>query len=115
MAKNRVILEVVEIPGRCPIYSLGDQIVIDPHPDEEVSMINLEETDAICTRVLGGALLSYHAWFERAQSRPTDAQLNPWQRALGPDYSKCPMVGPPYSTCGYVLFKVYGNPEGKEV
>ena len=113
LARNRVIMEVEEVKGRCPLYRVGDKIVIDPVPGEAVSMINLKETDAICTRILGGALLSYHAWLEYAQPSPDDDKKLPWQRALGPDPTKCPMVGPPYSKCGYVVFKVYGVPQDK--
>lgn len=111
MVRNQVIMEVVEVKGRCPLYKIGDKIVIDPVPGEDVSMINLRETDAVCTRILGGALLSYHAWLEYAKPGPDDSkETRPWQRALGPDYSKCPMVGPPYSKCGYVVFEAYGVP-----
>ncbi|MCJ7608738.1 hypothetical protein MUP00_03595 [Candidatus Bathyarchaeota archaeon] len=110
MARNRVIMEVVEIKGRCPVYKVGDRIVVDPVPGEDASVINLKETDNICTRVLGTALLSYTLWFEYASPSKGDGDKVPWQRALGPDYSKCPMVGPPYSKCGYVTFRASGVP-----
>lgn len=106
-------MKVEEIKGRCPIYEVGDKITIDPVPGEEASVINLKETDNICTRILGTALLSYTLWFEYAKPSPDDAKKLPWQRSLCPDYSKCPMVGPPYSKCGYVTFRVYGVPQDK--
>ncbi len=113
MAKNQVILEVLEIKGRCPLYKMGDKIVIDPVPGEDISTINLKETDTICTRILG-SLSSCHAWLECAKPSPDDArERRTWQRALGPTYLKCPMVGPPYSKCGYITFKVTGIPRVK--
>jgi hypothetical protein len=111
LTRNRVVLEVDEVRGRCPIYKKGDKIVVDPVPGENVSTINLKETTAICTRVLGGALLSYTLWLEYAKPGRDDDKKLPWQRALGPDPSKCPMPGPPYSECGYVTFKAMGIPQ----
>ena len=113
VVRNRVVMEVEEIKGRCPIYKVGDKITIEPLPGEDVSEINFKETAAICTRILGTALLSYTLWLEYAKPSPDDDKKLPWQRALGPDPSKCPMVGPPYSRCGYVTFKVYGVPQDK--
>jgi len=111
VVRNRVVLEVAEVKGKCPIYKKGDKIVIDPVPNENVSVINLKETTAICTRVLGTALTSYSLWLEYAKPGPDDDKKLPWQRALGPDPSKCPMIGPPYTECGYVIFKAYGVPQ----
>ena len=39
---SKLIIEVVEIRGKCPVYKKGDKIVIDG-PE-----IVLEKTDAIC-------------------------------------------------------------------
>jgi len=111
MARNKVVMEVSEINGTCPIYAVGDQIVIDPVPGENVSVINLKETTALCTRILGTALTSYTLFLEYASPDQGDENKLPWHTALGPNHSKCPMVGPPYTDCGYVLFKVYGLPQ----
>ena len=53
MARNKVVMEVSEIKGVCPMYAVGDQIVIEPVPGENVSVIKLKET----TRLF--ALLSW--------------------------------------------------------
>lgn len=111
MVRNRVMMEVSAINGKCPIYALGDKIVIEPVPGENVSMVNLKETTAICTRILGTALTSYTLSLEYATPSQEDDNKLPWHTALGPSHSKCPMVGPPYTECGYVLFKVYGLPQ----
>lgn len=111
MVRNKVRMEVSEINGTCPIYEVGDKIVIEPVPGENVSMINLKETTAICTRILGTALTSYTLFLEYAKPDQEDDEKLPWHTALGPNHSKCPMVGPPYTECGYVIFKVYGLPQ----
>jgi len=45
-----LIIEVSEIKGKCPVYKVGDRIVIDG-PE-----IVLEETDAICIHALAPLL-----------------------------------------------------------
>lgn len=110
MDKNRVILEVHKIKGRCPIYKKGDKLVIDPIPDEDVSIVNLKMTDAICPRIFGTALISYFMYFEHAKPGPDEEKKMAWQKALGPAYFRCPEVGEPHSRTGYVIFKMYGVP-----
>ena len=39
----KLIIEVIEIEGKCPVYSVGDRIVLD-----EGYKVNLKETDNIC-------------------------------------------------------------------
>lgn len=47
----KVILEVIECKGKCPIgYRVGDKIVI------EEEQLNLKETDKVCLYALGGFL-----------------------------------------------------------
>ena len=113
MARNKVVMEVAEIHGRCPIYEVGDKIVVEPVPGENVSRIDLRETSAVCTRLLGTSLLSYSLFLEYAKPSPDEGDKLPWHRALGPSLTKCPMLGPPYTECGYVLFKQYGVPQGE--
>lgn len=45
-----VEIEVFDVRGRCPVYSVGDKIVVD---DPEIV---LEETDALCTHALPSLL-----------------------------------------------------------
>jgi uncharacterized repeat protein (TIGR04076 family) len=47
---SKLIIEVAEIRGKCPVYKKGDKIVIDG-PE-----IVLEETDAICIHALAPLL-----------------------------------------------------------
>lgn len=50
----RLVVEVIEIKGNCPVYRKGDRIIL-----EEGYRVNLEETDAICMHSLA-SLLPYH-------------------------------------------------------
>jgi uncharacterized repeat protein (TIGR04076 family) len=47
---SKLIIEVSEIRGKCPVYKVGDKIVIDG-PE-----IVMEETDAICIHALAPLL-----------------------------------------------------------
>lgn len=52
----KLIIEVVEIKGRCPVYRMGDRIVLD-----EGYKVDLKETDNICMHSLGSVLPYYVA------------------------------------------------------
>ena len=52
----KLVMEVVEIKGRCPVYKNGDRIIID-----EGYKINLKETDNICLHSLASLLPYYNA------------------------------------------------------
>ena len=51
-------IEVVEIRGHCPVYSVGDRMLIDD------PKIVLEKTDALCTHALS-SLLHYVVALEK--------------------------------------------------
>lgn len=50
----KLIIEVIEIKGKCPVYNPGDRIVLN-----EGYKVNLKETDNICLHSLA-SLLPYH-------------------------------------------------------
>ncbi|MFQ6108753.1 MAG: TIGR04076 family protein [Candidatus Aminicenantales bacterium] len=52
----RLVVEVIEIKGNCPVYRKGDRIIL-----EEGYRVNLEETDAICMHSLASLLPYYNA------------------------------------------------------
>ena len=52
----RLIVEVIEISGNCPVYELGDRIVLD-----DGYRMNLKETDNICMHSLASLLPYYNA------------------------------------------------------
>ena len=46
-----LIAKVVTIEGHCPLYEIGDKIVI-----EDGFRLNLEETDAVCMHSLASLM-----------------------------------------------------------
>lgn len=89
-------IEVCEIRGRCPVYKVGDRIVIDD------PKIVLDKTDALCTHALS-TLLHYvnlleHDWC------PVKLGLT---RAEDPEhaYMQCVDPGLPYTEGGTVVFQ----------
>ena len=52
----KLIVEVIDIKGKCPVYEIGEKIVLD-----EGYKVNLEETDNICMHSLSSLLPYYNA------------------------------------------------------
>lgn len=52
----KLVIEVVEIKGKCPVYELGDRIILD-----DGYKVNLQETDHICMHSLGSVLPYYNS------------------------------------------------------
>lgn len=50
----KLIIKVIDIQGNCPVYQVGQKIVLD-----EGYKVNLKKTDAICIHSLA-SLLPYH-------------------------------------------------------
>ena len=90
-------IEVCEVRGHCPVYDVGDKIVIDD------PKIVLEKTDALSTHALS-SLLHYVLVLEHGAdpvelglSKPDDKEHA---------YIQCVDPGPPYSNGGTVIFKI---------
>jgi uncharacterized repeat protein (TIGR04076 family) len=90
-------IEVVEVRGRCPVYKVGDKIVVaDPR-------IVLEKTDALCTHALS-SLLHYTVALERGAD-PVELGLSkPEDREHA--YIQCVDPGEPYTEGGTVVFRI---------
>jgi uncharacterized repeat protein (TIGR04076 family) len=90
-------IEVVEVRGRCPVYKVGDKIVVaDPR-------IVLEKTDALCTHALS-SLLHYTVALERGAD-PVELGLSkPDDREHA--YIQCLDPSAPYTHGGTVVFKI---------
>ena len=103
MERNRVVLEVHNIRGHCPVYKKGDKLIIDPIPNEDVSKVNLKETDALCTHALP-SILHYVLILEN--------HWNPFQLGLTKKddqdnaYIQCLDPGQPYTEGGTVIFRI---------
>jgi len=89
-------ITVDEIKGHCPVYKLGDRIVIDG-PE-----IVMGKTDALCTHALS-TLLHYttildHEWvaLELGLTREGDEENA---------YMQCVDPGQPYTEGGTVIFR----------
>lgn len=52
----KLIIEIIEIKGNCPVYNIGDRIVLD-----DGYKVNLKKTDNICLHSLGSFLPYYSA------------------------------------------------------
>jgi uncharacterized repeat protein (TIGR04076 family) len=98
-------IKVYEIRGKCPVYKVGDKLVID---DPKVV---LNKTDAICTHALS-TLLHYitileHDWCSVKLGLTTPEK---------PDhaYMQCVDPGAPYTEGGTVIFecrRIEGEPD----
>ena len=55
-SRKKLIISVEEIKGTCPVYKVGDKIVLD-----EGYQINLEATDSICMHSLASIMPYYVA------------------------------------------------------
>jgi len=92
------VLEIVvhEIRGYCPVYKVGDKIVID---DPEIV---LERTDALCIHALENilhyALILEYDWcpVKLGLTTPDDPEHA---------YMQCVDPGKPYTEGGTVIFK----------
>ncbi|MFQ6070562.1 MAG: TIGR04076 family protein [Candidatus Aminicenantales bacterium] len=60
----KLVVEVIEIEGKCPVYSVGNKIVLD-----EGYKLNLKETDAVCMHSLASLLPYYNALSKGVQAR----------------------------------------------
>ncbi|BAD86045.1 hypothetical protein, conserved [Thermococcus kodakarensis KOD1] len=91
---EKLEIKVVEIRGKCPVFKLGDRIVI------EGPRINLEETDAVCTHAFA-SLLPYIVALRKG-IKPNEIGLGRGEKA----YVQCLDPGPPYTDGGTVIFEI---------
>ena len=89
-------IKVCEIKGKCPVYKVGDRIVVDD------PVILLDKTDALCTHALS-TLLHYvtileHNWCPLELGLTTSSDP-------GHAYMQCVDPGEPYTDGGTVIFK----------
>ena len=91
----RVIITVKEIRGHCPIYKVGDKILI------EKFYINSKNSQNICIHALSSmlTLLSSFLHGSSAVELGIGSQEN-----IG--YLQCPDPGSPYTKGGTVLFEL---------
>ena len=91
-----LVIEVVEVRGKCPVYKVGDRIVI------EGPEIVLEKTDAICIHALAPLLHYAVALREGIDTRKLGLSKDEKYA-----YIQCVDPGVPYTDGGTVIFKCY--------
>jgi len=93
------MLEIVvcEVRGYCPVYKVGDKIVVD---DPEIV---LAETDALCVHALS-SLLHYVLILDRGGDPVELGLTKPEDREHA--YIQCVDPGKPYTHGGTVIFKI---------
>lgn len=91
---EKLIITVVEIKGKCPVFRVGDKIVI------EGPKVNLKETDAICTHAFASFLPYIVAL--RKGIKASEVGLGKGEKA----YVQCLDPGPPYTNGGTVIFEI---------
>ncbi|HIH72389.1 MAG TPA: TIGR04076 family protein [Thermococcaceae archaeon] len=91
---EKLIITVVEIKGKCPVFKVGDKIVI------EGPKVNLKETDAICTHAFASFLPYIVAL--RKGIKASEIGLGKGEKA----YVQCLDPGPPYTDGGTVIFEI---------
>jgi uncharacterized repeat protein (TIGR04076 family) len=92
------LLEIVvhEIRGKCPVYKVGDKMVIDG------PKILLEETDAVCVHALS-TLLHYVVALDEGADSVKLGLAKPEEREYS--YMQCVDPGEPYTSGGTVVFR----------
>jgi len=85
---------VCEIRGKCPVYEVGDRVVIDG------PRIVLEKSDAVCVHALSSLLHYVVALDENVD--PSKLGLS---KEKGSAYIQCVDPGEPYTNGGTVIFK----------
>jgi len=55
---KKLLIKVIEIEGKCPVYSVGDRIILD-----EGYKVNLRETTNICMHSLASIMPYYNALY----------------------------------------------------
>jgi uncharacterized repeat protein (TIGR04076 family) len=90
-------IEVCEIRGKCPVYKVGDQIIIDD------PQIVLENTNALCVHALS-SLLHYVLILESGADPVRLGLSKPEDRNHA--YIQCVDPGEPYTEGGTVIFKI---------
>ncbi|MBC7130848.1 TIGR04076 family protein, partial [Candidatus Bathyarchaeota archaeon] len=94
--RYRLIITAEKIKGRCPVFNVGDKIIV------ESPRIIAEETDNLCIHMLG-CILSMLVPLSRGISFKS-LGLSKEEGEEG--YFQCLDPGEPYTQGGTVLFKI---------
>lgn len=92
----RLVVTVKEIRGKCPVFKVGDRIVI------EGPKIVPEKTDALCVHALGSMLSMIIASGRGVSFK----ELGLAKEEGNVGYVQCLDPGPPYTPGGTVIFEI---------
>lgn len=92
---DRLLVSVKEIRGNCPVYRVGDKIVLD-----EGYRLNLKETDNVCMHSLCSVMPYYIALFRGVDPRALGLSEDP-QKAYVQCLDPCEYTGG-----GTVIFQI---------
>jgi len=92
----RLIVTVKKVRGTCPVFKVGDKIVI------ESPKIIPEKTDALCVHALGSMLSMIIALGHGVSFKELGLAVE--EGDVG--YVQCLDPGPPYTLGGTVLFEI---------
>lgn len=90
-------ITVHEIRGKCPVYKVGDKMIIDD------PKIVLDKTDALCTHALSTIL--HYVLILEAGTNPVRLGLTKADD-IANAYLQCVDPGKPYTDGGTVIFKI---------
>ncbi|MEM2890871.1 MAG: TIGR04076 family protein [Candidatus Hadarchaeum sp.] len=95
MPKYRLTITVKEIRGKCPVYKVGDKIIIDDF------YIDARKSKNICMHALSAMLMLIWALAHGHSAK---------ELGIGEEdeigYLQCPDPGPPHTKGGTVLFEI---------
>lgn len=89
-------IKVCEVRGKCPVYKVGDKIVIDG------AEIVLNRTDAVCVHALS-TLLHYVVALDEGADPVKLGLTKPEEKKYA--YMQCVDPGEPYTHGGTVVFR----------
>jgi len=104
--RYRLIYEVEEIRGSCPIYKVGDKAVVEARGFTEA--IDLERSDAVCMRLVD------NMWMGPGYVHGRDEVVSYMMGGPGECRIACSMPGKPYSPCGYTICRMTREPIDEE-
>ena len=96
LSSKKLIIKAVEIKGKCPVYNVGDKIVI------EGPEIKLEETSKVCVH----ALFSLGTFIVALREGMNPHTLGLTKENNKKAYYQCLDPGPPYTEGGTVIFEL---------
>lgn len=94
--KYRLVISVKEIRGNCPVFNVGDRIVV------ESPNIIVEKTDSICVHAFGCMLSMIVALSSGISFKKLGLAREEGEKG----YIQCLDPGKPYTDGGTVLFEV---------